>query len=412
MKKILCIIISLIMILGLCACGVSVDVVGEKVSVRISGIGTKTLTMTAKGELEGCDVKMDYPVDEGGGTCIKPEIKTQSDKQLVCKIKGLEPGECGFTLRISRNGNNVAQINTTVSVDSATRLGCGEINFNDYPNYLEIEGTGDDGSVLIPYRADGSFESIYLKNDGGVWVENNFDASYLEVVPLGTVQHGEAAEDYTGFDIDPAKIGQTNIQFVNREIGKQLVMDFDLVAATAEDGTSSVAVKILGYEVLEYTADDEAADKGQAQEMRTIRKFVPGFSFPSGAVLSGWSLYNSNTEQEFRIPEGKTIDDVEIPDYVNTISVEAKLGDALFGYLISSATSVQKECAKIEAADVVESVDSIKFAETEVTYYNTTYGFHQAIWQQDGFVYNVTFMHENQKDEDIRDLLSLIIEEK
>ena len=401
------------MILGLCACGVSVDAVGEKVSVRISGIGTKTLTMTAKGELEGCDVKMDYPVDEGGGTCIKPEIKTQSDKQIVCKIKGLEPGECIFILRIRRDDNNVAQINATISVDSANKLGCANIDFDDTPEYLVIEETGGDtGTVLVPYRPDGSFEAIYLKNDGGVWVENSFDTSCLEILPLGTVQHGEAAEEYTGFDIEPIKIGQTNIQFVNREIRKQVVMDFDLVAATAEDGTSSVAVKILGYEVLEYTAEDEAADKGQAQELRKIRKFVPGFAIPSGTLLSGWSLYNANTEQGFNFPEDKSLDEVEIPDYVNTISVDAELGDAFFNYLISSVASVEKECAKIEAADVVESVDSIKFAETEVTYYNTTYGFHQAIWQQDGFVYNVTFMHENQKDEDIRDLLSLIIEEK
>ncbi len=400
------------MLFGLCACGANVDTVGEKVSVRIGGIGTKTLTMTAKGELEGCDAAMSYPVDEGGGACIKPEIKSQSDKQLVCRIKGLEPGDCVFTLRISRNGNNVAQINTTISVDSATKLSCGEINFNDYPDYLEIEGADDDGSVLIPYRTDGSFEAIYLRNDGGVWVENNLDASYLDVVPLGTVTPGKFTEEYTGFDIDPAKIGQTNIQFVNREIRKQIVMDFDLVAATAEDGSAAIAVKILGYEVLKYTADDEAADKGQAQEMRGIRKFIPGFSFPSGTILSGWSLYNMNTEQEFKIPEGQTIEDVDIPDYVNTISVDAKLENAFFNYLISSATSVQKECAKIEAADVVESVETIKFAETEVTYYNTTYGFYQAVWEQDGFVYNVTFMHENQKDEEIRDLLSQIIEKK
>lgn len=402
------------MILGLCACGVSVDAVGDKVSVRISGIGSKTLTMTAKGELEGCDVKMDYPIDEGGGSCIKAEIKNQSDKQVVCKIKGQEPGECLFILRISRAGNNVAQINATISVDSAKKLSCSNINFDDTPEFLEIEekSGGDDDTVRIPYRPDGSFEAIYLKNDGGVWVENSFDTSCLEILPLGTVQFGEPAEDFTGFDVKPVKIGQTSIQFVNREIGKQVVMDFDLVAAASEDGTSYIAVKILGYEVLEYTAEDEAADRGQAQEMRKIKKFIPGFSFPQGTVLSGWFLYNMNTKQEYTFPEDKSLDEIEIPDYVNTISVDAKLGDAFFNYLVSSATNIEKERAKIEAAEVVESVETVKIAETEVTYYNTTYGFHQAVWEKDGFVYNVTFMHENQKDDEIRDLLSRIVEKK
>lgn len=414
MKKILCIIISLIMIFGLCACGVSVDAVGDKVSVRISGIGTKTLTIAVKGELEGCDVKMDYPVDEGGGSCIRPEIKKQSDKQVLCKIKGLESGECLFILRISRDGSNVAQINATISVDSAKKLDCANINFDDTPEFLEIEekSGGDDDTVRIPYRPDGSFEAIYLKNDGGVWVENTFDASYLDIIPLGTIEMGEPAEEYTGFDVEPVKIGQTSIQFVNREIRKQIVMDFDLVAATAEDGTSYIAVKILGYEVFEYTVDDEMVDIGQAQEMRRIKKIVPGFGFPSGAILSGWSLYNIYTEQEFRFPEGKSLDEVEIPDYVNTISVDAKLDDAFFNYMISSATTVQKECAKIDEVGATASVETVKIAETEVTYYNTTYGFHQAVWEKDGFAYNVTFMHENQKDDEIRDLLSRIVEKK
>lgn len=400
MKKILCIIISFIMIFGLCSCGNNIDIAGDKVSVRISGDQTKTLTFNIKGELAGCTPKLDYYVDEGGGSVLNPKITRTTDKQIVCKVTGHEMGASGFSIRILKDDETVAALSMFINVGEGLKLECGSISFGDDPEYKEIEG---DGTVKIPYTEDNTYGLIKLEKTTGEWTEYFNDPDFTEL----DVSNSE--KDCTWFGINPKAAGKTYIQLINRDEGKLATVDLDLVEVAEEEG-SHICVNVISYDVREYTIDDLIADRGQGAVVRKIRRFAPEFRLPSQALIEGWSLYDASTEKPFDFPEDKEPSEVEIPKNIDSLSVDASVGDINFDYTISSAITLEKETAAMTELDAKCTPQTLKIAQTSVLYYNTSYGFRRALWEADGFVHSVIFTNETQIDADNQAVLRGIIE--
>ena len=224
MKKIIALLLTLIMIFSLTACG-KLSAQGQKVSAMITGLNSKTVKLTLKGEpIVGTVKSVEIPTDAGGGTFAAAEVAKDDAKKTVIKFSGLEPGG-GMVSVLCKNGNEVVcKVSFILDVVGDLKLNCSVLTVND-GEFLDIETSGDNKdeaseNVKIPIMENDS-SLIFLRKLGGEWIEENYDANILVPQYIGNDE-----EDFVKFQIMPVAEGESTVQFINIPIMKQVLATY------------------------------------------------------------------------------------------------------------------------------------------------------------------------------------------
>lgn len=407
MKKIVALLLTISMIFSFTACA-KISAEGRESSAMLTGMGGKTVKLTIKGEkLEGTTKIISIPTDEGGGTFAKSEISKDVGKKLVVKFSGLEAGAGRVDIQCKKGDEIVCNVAFMLVVSEQLSLDCGALYIAD-SEYLEVETEGDnkeeaEANVQIPAMDEDS-NLIFLRNLDGEWIEESFDANIVKPKIIAI------DEDFVKYQIDPVSAGESDVQFINIPIMKQVVAHYIVTEKQVENQDEKVYVTtISNYTYKDYTMEEYLERKGQGMEIRKIQLFDVGFNIPNGWVIKGFSLFDNKTMKNFEFDENKLIEEIKLPDNIDSVSIDLEYGESSLEYLATSAKTVAEICREIDSLKATESVEDLSVGALSIKYYQTTFGFGQAVWEENGLAKQITFTSEKQTAADNKQLLEAFL---
>ena len=393
------------MIFSLSACG-AIQEEGDKLIATVRSSGSKQLKLAIKGEFEGCTAEIYIPTDAGGAHFIDGKLDKQTGKRLTYTIKPLEAGSCGCAITITDvNGKEMGSVYLQVLVSSDLKITCEQLIVADSSEYV-IETP--EFKALNYY---GGTNRLILTDNGGTWSLGEFEKDIIDVNGPEFFEEG-----YSKFNIIPQKVGNAQLQLINRDTLKQCLVDFEVVEQNYKnmDGESMVEkiAKITSYQILDVTRREiDPAAKVQDEYKAGTAVFGNAVVIPDAAFIESIVIYNSKNERETISPSEVASLKDELPEGIDSIDMTLSFEGCDMFYSMSKATTLKAEekavkdinAMKIEdlediaPEDLVEpSEEVLEIGGRQINYYHTKIGFGRVIWQEGDFVGVITITNEDQ----------------
>jgi len=238
-KKIVIVFLAVFLLLVLCSCGKTVSKKGERVTVSVKGLNTKTITIEVKGDISKDDVidlgipqydSIEETEDGKYNTVSSPLFETVSSKvkkgKAVCKLKPLAIGDSSLNLSMlsGEYGKHVL-LKLNVFTDENLKMDLNSLYLDERKEYAPL-GLPDNEVAYLCANDNGNSNLHLLNSSSNMFVEG-YDSGIVNVE--GVDSYIESGFKCTDIELSPLSEGACSLTVIDNTNSKRYIAGISVV---------------------------------------------------------------------------------------------------------------------------------------------------------------------------------------